>query len=165
MLIRPADDQDGEAIWRIVEPVIRAGETYAIDRDIRRDDAIAYWMGTGDAGWDQECFVAELDGVVMGTYYLRRNQGGGGGHVCNCGYMVSSDAQGKGLGRTLCKHSMIAARNAGFTAMQFNFVVSTNTGAVALWRELGFDIVGTVPKGFDHPEKGLVDALVMHRTL
>ncbi|MEP3420988.1 MAG: GNAT family N-acetyltransferase [Erythrobacter sp.] len=165
MLIRPANDQDGEAIWRIVEPVIRAGETYAIDREITRDDAIAYWMGTGDAGLVHECFVAELDGVVLGTYYLRRNQGGGGGHVCNCGYMVSSDAQGKGLGRTLCEHSMIAARNAGFTAMQFNFVVCTNTGAVALWRKLGFDVVGTVPKGFDHPEKGLVDALVMHRNL
>ena len=101
----------------------------------------------------------------MGTYYLRRNQAGGGAHVCNCGYMVAPEARGHGVARAMCEHSMEAARRQGFRAMQFNFVVSTNVGAVRLWENLGFEIVGRLPSAFDSPSQGLVNAYVMFRTL
>ena len=160
VLIREVTQDDHDAIWRIIGPVIREGETYAIDRDISREDALAYWTGAG-----QHCFVAEDGGEVLGTYYLRRNHGGGGSHVCNCGYMVLPEARGKGLARTMCEHSLRMARELGFSAMQFNFVVATNLGAVALWTKLGFETVGRLPDAFEHPREGLVDALVMSRKL
>lgn len=160
ILIRAATLDDADAIWRVIEPVLREGETYAFDRDWSREDALAYWMGA-----DKSCFVAEVDGKVLGTYYLRTNYGGGGAHVCNCGYMVAAEARGQGLASAMCEHSLEVAKRQGFRAMQFNFVVSTNEGAVRLWQRHGFAIVGTQPKGFDHPTKGLVDAYVMHQEL
>src|SRR5262245_23541291 len=123
-------------------------------------DAIAYWMGS-----DRETFVAEEEGRLVGTYYLRPNQLGGGAHVANCGYITASDAFGRGVGRRMCEHSLQHARDRGFRAMQFNFVVSTNTRAIGLWQHLGFDTVGRLPLAFSHPSHGYVDALVMFRTL
>jgi ribosomal protein S18 acetylase RimI-like enzyme len=123
-------------------------------------DALAYWLDT-----DKEVFVAEEDGRVLGTYYIRANQAGGGGHVANCGYMTHADAQGRGLARSMAEHSLDQARLRGFRAMQFNFVGSSNTRAVRLWQSLGFDIVGTLPGAFDHPANGFVDAFVMFRSL
>jgi len=158
--VRAAERGDAEAIWRILEPTIRAGETYAFDRDWSRGDALKYWMGA-----DKSCFVAQVEGQIFGTYYLRPNHAGGGAHVCNCGYMVAADARGKGIASQMCDHSLAEARRQGFRAMQFNFVVSNNAGAVRLWQRHGFEIVGTQPKAFDHPTDGLVDALVMHREL
>ncbi len=158
--IRPADGTDASAIWRIIGPTIRAGETYALDRDMTELQALAYWLGD-----DRETFVAEVDGQIVGTYYLRANQAGGGRHVCNCGYMTSAAATGRGVARAMCGHSMQRARELGYRAMQFNFVVSSNTRAVALWRSLGFEIVGRLPGAFDHPSLGFVDALVMFRPL
>jgi ribosomal protein S18 acetylase RimI-like enzyme len=160
MLIRPALPGDDPAIWRILEPVIRAGETYALDRDMGEDAALAYWLGA-----DKEAFVAEEDGVVLGTYYLRPNQAGGGAHVCNCGYVTSAEATGRGVARQMCLHSLDHARARGYRAMQFNFVVSTNERAVRLWESLGFGIVGRLPLAFDHPRFGYVDALVMYQAL
>jgi ribosomal protein S18 acetylase RimI-like enzyme len=160
MLIRPATEKDRAAIWRIVEPVIRGGETYTLPRDMREADAMAYWCGP-----DRETFVAEEGGAIVGTYYLRANQQGGGGHVCNCGYMTAAGQTGKGIARRMCEHSLAHARSRGFRAMQFNFVVSTNERAVRLWQSLGFEIVGRLPRAFDHPRLGFVDALVMFRTL
>jgi L-amino acid N-acyltransferase YncA len=160
MRIRPAGAADGPVLWRILAPTIRAGETYALDRDMSERDALAYWLGD-----DRETFVAEEDGVIVGTYYLRANQAGGGRHVCNCGYMTSAAATGRGVARAMCLHSMERARELGFRAMQFNFVVSTNARAVALWQSLGFDIVGRLPRAFEHPALGFVDALVMFRSL
>jgi ribosomal protein S18 acetylase RimI-like enzyme len=144
----------------VIGPTIRAGETYALDRDMSESDALAYWL---DAG--KRTFVAEADGAVAGTYYLRANQAGGGAHVCNCGYMTALAATGRGVARQMCQHSLDHARSLGYRAMQFNFVVSTNTRAVALWRSMGFDIAGRLPLAFDHPAHGYVDALVMHRAL
>jgi len=158
MRIRPATSADHDAVWAILEPVIRAGETYALDRDMSRKAALAFWFGS-------EAFVAEEDGAVVGTYYLRRNQAGGGGHVCNCGYMVSPQASGRGVARKLCAHSLEEARRRGYCAMQFNFVVSTNERAVRLWQSMGFVEIGRVPGGFDHPVHGFVDALIMYRSL
>lgn len=160
MHIRPATPDDAAAIWAIVEPVIRAGETLTLDRDMTQADALAYWLDS-----DKEAFVAEDEGVILGTYYLRANQTGGGAHVCNAGYVTGGAATGRGVARAMCLHSLDHARARGFRAMQFNFVVSTNERAVALWQSLGFEIVGRLPGAFDHPAHGFVDALVMVRML
>ena len=160
MLIRPATASDDDAIWAILEPVIRAGETYALDRDMSRADAVAYWTGG-----DHETFVAEDAGRVVGTYFLRPNQAGGGSHVCNCGYVTAADSGGKGVARAMHEHSLQRARERGFRAMQFNFVISSNERAVRLWQSLGYETVGRLPAAFLSPSKGYVDALVMSRTL
>jgi len=160
MIIRPATPQDHAAIWCIIEPVIRAGETYTLPRDISEADGLAYWTGP-----DRETFVAEENGQIIGTYYLRANQQGGGRHVCNCGYMTATGSTGKGVARQMCGHSLDYARSRGFKAMQFNFVVSTNERAVRLWQSLGFETVGRLPRAFEHPRLGFVDALVMFRAL
>jgi len=110
-------------------------------------------------------FVFEHDGKILGTYYLTTNQEGPGKHVCNCGYMVSSDARGMGIARQMCEHSQGIAVTMSFNAMQFNFVASSNEIAVALWKKLGFDVVGTLPRAFNHPTLGLVDAFVMYKWL
>jgi GNAT superfamily N-acetyltransferase len=160
MPIRPAHPRDHDAIWSILEPTIRAGETYALPRDMQREEAIALWTGPG-----QETFVAEDDGAILGTYVLHPNQRGGGAHVANCGYMTAPDAGGRGIGRRMCEHSLQASRDRGFRAMQFNFVVSANARAIHLWQSCGFAIVGRVPAAFLHPRLGYIDALVMHRAL
>lgn len=116
-------------------------------------------------GPDKETFVAEDEGEIVGTYYLRPNQAGGGGHVCNCGYMTRPDAAGRGIASGMCRHSISHARRRAYRAMQFNFVVSTNEGAIRLWQRMGFDIVGRLPGAFRHPTQGFVDALVMFQTL
>jgi ribosomal protein S18 acetylase RimI-like enzyme len=160
MLIRPVRADDTAAIWSIIEPTIRAGETYALDPQMSEADALAYWLGT-----DKETFVVEEGGAILGTYYIRPNQAGGGAHVCNCGYITSAAALGRGVARRMCQHSLDHARRRGYRAMQFNFVVSTNDRAVRLWESLGFQIVGRLPLAFRHPTLGYVDALVMFRTL
>lgn len=160
MHIRPATQADASAIWAIIEPVIRAGETYAIDPGMDRTAALGWWMGP-----DKHVFVAEDAGGILGTYHLRPNQQGGGRHVCNCGYITAPQATGKGVARSMCEHSLATARTQGYRAMQFNFVISTNHRAVALWQRMGFEIAGTLPGAFRHPTQGFVDALVMYRAL
>ena len=160
MHIRPADMDDASSIWRIIGPTIRAGETYALDRDMTEADALAYWLGG-----DRETFVAEEEGEIVGTYYMRANQAGGGKHICNCGYMTSTAATGRGVARTMYQHSLDHARQCGYRGMQFNFVVSTNERAVRLWQAMGFEIVGRLPLAFHHPRFGYVDALVLFQTL
>lgn len=160
MLIRDARQEDGPAIAAIIMPTIAEGATYTLDRDLSEAAALSYWLGA-----DKETFVLEDSGDVIGTFYIRANQAGGGRHVCNCGYMTRGDAGGRGAGRFMCEQSMIIARARGFRAMQFNFVVSTNEGAVRLWQRLGFAVVGRLPGAFDHPRHGFVDALVMFRDL
>lgn len=123
-------------------------------------DALAYWLGG-----DRETFVVDDDGEVLGTYYIRPNQAGGGKHICNCGYMTRPDATGRGLARAMCLHSLDYARHRGYRGMQFNFVVASNSRAIALWQSLSFEIVGRLPQAFHHPSLGYVDALVMFRSL
>jgi len=160
MLIRTAHPEDASAIWSIIEPVIRAGETYTLDQNMSERDALAYWLGP-----DKETFIAEEDGVILGTYYMRPNQAGGGRHICNCGFITAANTMGRGVARQMCEHSLAHARSRGYRGMQFNFVVSTNERAVRLWQFLGFDIVGRLPLAFNHPTHGYVDALVMFRPL
>src|SRR5579864_8968902 len=85
--VRPAVGADADAIWGIVEPIIRAGETYTLPREMTREQALAYWHSPG-----HEVFAAEDNGAVVGTYYLHANQKGGGAHVANCGYMTATRA-------------------------------------------------------------------------
>lgn len=151
---------DRPAISAIIMPTIREGTTYTLDHDMSEDDAIAYWMAS-----DKETFVAEDDGSIVGTFYLKPNQAGRGRHVCNCGYMTLGTAAGRGVARFMCSQSIDLAKDRHYRAMQFNFVVSTNTRAVHLWESLGFDVVGRLPGAFDHPAHGDVDALVMYRLL
>jgi ribosomal protein S18 acetylase RimI-like enzyme len=158
--VRPAEAADDDAIWRVIGPAFRAGETYPLPRDISRDEALTYWRSPGHA-----VFVADDDGTILGTYYLRANQRGGGAHVANCGYIVDPAAMGRGVARAMAAHSFEEAKNRGFRAMQFNFVIGSNERAVRLWQSLGFTIVGRLPDAFEHPRLGFVDALVMVRPL
>ncbi len=158
MNIRPAVPADDDAIWAMLEPVFRAGETYCIPRDIGRDDALSYWSGT-----PHKVFLIEEAGRALGTYFLTPNQKGGGGHVCNCGFVTSGAAEGRGVARAMLSHALEAAESDGYRAMQFNFVVATNERAIAVWRDFGFDIVGRLPGAFLSPSHGYVDALVMYR--
>ena len=160
MEIRAATRADRDAIWKIFHEILAAGDTYALDPKMSREDALAYWFRA-----DTQTYVAEKDGTVVGTYILRPNQLGPGSHVANAAFIVASNAQGSGVGRAMAEHCLAEARQMGFRAMQFNFVVSTNAPAIHLWKQLGFKIVGTLPGAFRHPEKGYVDVHVMYRSL
>jgi L-amino acid N-acyltransferase YncA len=161
MNIRRATDADCDAIWKILHEVVSDGDTYALDPNISHHDALAYWFAPGT-----HTYVAEQSAVeIGGTYILRPNQLGGGSHVANAGFMVSASARGQGIGRAMAEHCLSEARRLGFRAMQFNYVISTNTAAIALWRDLGFKIVGTLPDAFKHPAKGYVEVYVMYRSL
>jgi ribosomal protein S18 acetylase RimI-like enzyme len=160
LAIRRAGAADAEAIWVILEPTIRAGETYTLPRTIEKEEALAYWFSP-----EHTVFVAEDDGEVVGSYYIRTNQRGGGAHVCNCGYMTAAREAGRGVATAMCAHSLEYAKAQGYRAMQFNFVVSSNEGAIRLWEKFGFATVGRLPKAFLHPRLGYVDALVMFRPL
>ena len=160
MKIRPAIEADRDAIWRIFHQVVAAGDTYALDPHMSREDALAYWFSSGS-----HTYVAEADGKINGTYILRPNQSGGGSHVANAAFMVPASARGEGIGRAMAEHCLSEARRMGFHAMQFNFVISTNTSAIRLWEELGFEIVGKLPRAFRHPARGYVDVYVMYRLL
>lgn len=158
MNIREAACGDFEQIWPIFREIAAAGETYAYPRDITKEQAAKLWMDT-----PRKTYVFEEAGVILGTYFIKTNQSGPGEHVCNSGYMVSSRARGRGLATAMCGHSQRMARELGYKAMQFNFVASSNEGAVRLWNKLGFATVGRLPRAFQHPTRGYVDALVMYK--
>jgi L-amino acid N-acyltransferase YncA len=158
--IRSAADSDGDAVRNIFQEVVTAGDTYAFDPKMSREEALAYWFGAGT-----HACVAENDRRVVGAYILKANQAGPGAHVANAAFMVAQDARGLGVGRKMAEHSLTEARRLGFRAMQFNFVVSTNASAIHLWQQLGFKIVGILPGAFRHPLAGYVDVYVMFRSL
>ena len=160
LTVREARADDADAIWTILEPMIRAGDTYTLPREMSREAALAFWFASG-----HEVFVAEEDGGLVGTYFLRANQAGGGSHVANCGYVTAAHAAGKGVARAMCAHSLEHAKSRGFRAMQFNFVVSSNERAVRLWKSFGFEIIGRLPEAFRHPSGNYADAYVMYRLL
>lgn len=168
--IRAATEADRDDIWKIFHAVIASGDTYPFDPQMSREAAMAYWFAPGT-----KIYVAELDCFkqssshdgrrIVGSYLLKPNQSGGGSHVANAAFIVSSDARGQGVGRAMGEHCLDEARRLGFRAMQFNFVVSPNESAVHLWQQLGFKIVGTLPGAFRHPNKEYVDVYVMFRSL
>ena len=158
LVVREARSSDAAVIWKIIEPVIRAGATYALPRDMSEEEAIAFWFSSG-----HHVFVAVDNGEVLGTYFLRANAKGGGDHVANAGYITAERARGRGIARAMAVDSVERARGLGFIAMQYNFVIATNEGAIQLWERLGFETVGRLPAAFRHPEEGFVDVLVMYR--
>jgi ribosomal protein S18 acetylase RimI-like enzyme len=159
--IRRFEPSDWDGVWKILEPVFRAGETYAFSPDITEVEARRVWIEAPLA-----TYVAEDEpGTIVGTYYIKPNQPGLGSHVCNCGYIVDEKSRGRGIASAMCEDSQRQAILMGFRTMQYNLVVSTNSGAVRLWKKLGFDIVGTLPGAFRHPMLGFVDAFVMFKQL
>lgn len=158
MKIRPATPADHDAIWSMLEPVFRAADTYAIDPSISREDALAYWTA-------EHAYIAKENGRLLGTYYIRRNQKGGGSHVCNCGYITARGSEGKGVARAMLAHSLIEAKRLGFEAMQYNFVLATNTRAIDTWKRAGFAEIGRIPRAFRLTGGDYTDALVLHRFL
>ncbi|MEW8183875.1 MAG: GNAT family N-acetyltransferase [Candidatus Thiodiazotropha endolucinida] len=161
MEIRKYKEADWSQVWPIIEKVFRAGETYPYSPQITEHEAQKLWVVM-----PQEIYVATAeDGEILGTYYIKPNQPGLGSHVCNCGYIVSANARGKGVASRMCEHSQQVAVDVGFRAMQFNLVVSTNEGAIRLWKKLGFQVIGTLPKAFKSKSAGYVDALVMYKEI
>lgn len=158
--IRQADNRDFDKIWPIFQEIVIRGDTYAFSPDTSKPEAYQLWMELPTA-----TYVAVHKGEIVVTYYVKPNQPGLGSHVCNAGFMVDSQAQGQGIGRALGEHSLVEARKLGFKAMQFNFVTSTNKRAVKLWLDLGFSIIGTLPKAFQHRKLGFVDVFVMYKLL
>jgi L-amino acid N-acyltransferase YncA len=160
MDIRLATEEDFDQIWPIFQEISEAGETYGYPRHTSKDQAIKLWIHI-----PRQTYILEEAGEILGTYFIKTNQAGPGDHVCNCGYMVSSMARGRGLATILCEHSQGVAIKLGYKAMQFNFVAASNEGAVRLWNKLGFVTVGRLPKAFNHPSKGYIDAMVMYKWL
>lgn len=160
MIIREANSTDWKKIWPFFHEIVTAGETYAYDPSTTYEQGEQIWMFA-----PRKTFVFEENEQILASYYLKTNQSGPGKHVCNCGYMVSSFARGKGLATAMCEHSQKVAIDLGYKAMQYNFVASSNQGAVSLWTKLGFDTVGRLPQAFEHPKLGFVDALIMYKWL
>ncbi|MGX9355640.1 N-acetyltransferase family protein [Roseobacteraceae bacterium S113] len=156
--VRSASPADEDVIWEMLRPVFRAGDTYAVDPGISREDALGYWLA-------EHVFLAEIDGTALGTFYIQRNRPGGGSHYCNCGFVTAPAAQGRGVARAMLEQALVRAGPLGFEGMVFNFVVANNTRAVATWEKAGFYIIGRVPGAFRHPQDGDIDALVMFRKL
>ncbi|WP_265521954.1 GNAT family N-acetyltransferase [Oerskovia flava] len=163
MILRDATSTDWPGIWRVLEPALRAGETYTYPRDIAEDEARTAWMLPAPA----RVLVAvdNTSGGVLGIAKYLPNHPGAGAHVANASFVVGHDAAGRGVGRALAEAVLAGARADGYRAMQFNAVVETNERAVRLWRSLGFEVLATVPEAFDHPVLGLVGLHIMHRAL
>lgn len=160
LFARIAIHEDAEALWGILEPMVRQGGTYVFSLDKTKESMMDYWMGA-----DKATFVVEKEGVVVGTFYLKANQEGLGDHICNAGFVVACDAEGQGLGRWMGEYAQVAAKSRGFRAMQFNFVIQSNQKAVHLWKSLGFSVIGEIPEAYRHPNLGLVPALIFYKKL
>ena len=158
--VRPAVEADRTAVWRIIKSVIAGGDTYVFDPETPEEDMLAYWFSP-----EKHVYVAEEDGEVLGTYWLKANQPGLGDHIGNGAYMVSPEAKGKGIGKMMALHSIEEARRIGYHAIQFNFVVKSNTVAVNLWKSVGFEVIGEIPDAICHKQYGLTNAYIMYRRL
>jgi len=160
MIIRKATLDDYDAVWEIFSNVIKTGDTYVFNPSTPKKDLEKHWFAPY-----MHTYVAVENNVILGTYILKPNQIDLGSHIANAGYMVNPSAQGRGVGRQLCAHSIDLAAQLKFRAIQFNIVVSTNKGAVGLWQKFGFDIIGTTPDGFLHSQLGFVDTYIMYKRL
>lgn len=160
MQITEMTEQDFKCFWPIFKEIVLAQETYAFDPNIGCEEAYLLWCKM-----PEKSFVLQEDGQILGSYYLKPNAAGPSAHICNCGYMVNPNSRGKGVARKLCQHSQQVAKELNYKAMQFNSVVSTNEVAVNLWKKLGFNIIGTIPKAYLHRKLGYVDSFIMHKFL
>lgn len=160
MNIREANEADRPAVWKIIREVIAGGDTYVFDPDTPEHEMLTYWFSP-----EKYNYVAELDGDIVGTFWLKENQPGLGSHIANAAYMVSPAAKGNGVGRRMADYSLEEAKRLGFEAMQFNFVVKSNEVAVRLWKSVGFEVIGEIPDAFRHRTNGVTNAYVMYRKL
>ncbi|RVV97832.1 N-acetyltransferase [Mesobaculum littorinae] len=160
LTIREIGREEEETVWRLLKPIVEAGETLCAPPGGGRAGGLAYWWPA-----TARVFLAEAEGTPLGTAYLRPNQTGGGAHVCNAGFATAPEAKGRGVARALLVRVLDEARAAGFAAMQFNFVVASNTRAIAIWESHGFEVVGRLPCAYRPLSGGEVDALVMYRRL
>jgi ribosomal protein S18 acetylase RimI-like enzyme len=160
MEIRLAKPTDHETVWEIFHRVIKTGDTYVYSPNTPKSSLNKIWFGE-----EMKTFVVEIEGLILGTYFLKPNQMDLGSHIANAGFMVHPEAFGKGIGKAMCGHCLETAKTLGYKGMQFNFVVSTNTIAIKLWKKFGFDIIGTIPDAFKHQRFGLVDAFIMYKKL
>ena len=158
--IRRATDNDKQSVWQIIKSVIAGGDTYTFDPETPEETMVEFWFSP-----EKRVYVAEENGEILGTYWLKANQPGLGDHVGNGGYIVSPNAKGKGIGRKMAVHSIEEARQLGFQSIQFNFVVKSNTVAVNLWKSVGFEVIGEIPDAFRHRQHGLTNAYIMYRKL
>lgn len=158
--ILAAQEKDFDEIWRIFYQVIIGGETYVNDESTTKTDARSKWLNES-----AKSFIAKIDDKIVGAYLIRPNQVGRGSHIANASYIVDEETRGNGVGKALALHSITTAKELGYKAMQFNFVVSSNEPAVKLWQSVGFKIIGTIPQGFKHKVLGFVDAYIMFREL
>ncbi len=154
---RGADDT---LVWAIIRPTVESGAYFCADPEGGIAGGLAYFWPDTARVW-----IAEEAGEPLGCFYLRPNQPGNGSHVCNAGYCTTGAARGRGVARRMLDASLDEARRQGFAAMQYNFVVATNTRAIEIWQRAGFQTVGRLPGAFRHPDKGRVDALVMFKEL
>ncbi|MEU5822125.1 MULTISPECIES: GNAT family N-acetyltransferase [Streptomyces] len=162
MLIREATPEDWPAIWPFFHEIVAAGETFTYPLDLQEADAADWWLLKPP---NRTVVAVDDEGTVLGTAKMNKNHMGNGSHIASASYMVAPRHSGQGVGRALCEYTIDWARTAGYRAMQFNAVVETNTAAVRLYESLGFEILGTLPEGFDHPAKGYVGIHIMHRKL
>lgn len=161
MNIRRFDkEKDAEAVWEILNLVVKGGDTLVFAPDSSKEKMLTYWSTD-----DKFAYVCEIENQIVGTFYIKANQPDLGSHVANAGYLVHPNQRGKGIAEMMCKFSLEEARCLGFKAMQFNIVISTNEVAVRLWQKCGFEIIGRIPKAFQHQKLGLVDAFVMYQWL
>lgn len=158
--ITKATEQDFDEIWKIFQPIVQAGGTYVYRPDISREEAVSIWF---DKTYDT--YLAKLDDKIIGAYVIRPGHRDLGSHISNAAYIITDKYRGNGYGEILGKHSITQAQKLGYKAMQFNYVVSTNKVAINLWRKLGFSIVGTIPRAYNHPKLGYVDIHIMHRKI
>jgi ribosomal protein S18 acetylase RimI-like enzyme len=157
---RPALPGDEDALWGVLEPVVRDGTTYPVDPAASRADVFAYWFAP-----DKQVIVAEIGDRIAGSYYIKPNSTGPAAHVANAGYMVHPDARRQGVARAMALDSFARAKAGGFRAMQFNLVIATNHAAISLWRAVGMGEVGRLAQAFSLPSGEYADALVMYRLL
>jgi GNAT superfamily N-acetyltransferase len=160
LTFRLANELDGSSLWELIKPIIRKGGTYVFLPNSSRDKMMNYWLNS-----DKKTYIAELEGEIVGTFYIKNNQPDLGDHICNAGFMVTQNQEGKGIGKEMGKFALSEAKRLGYQAMQFNFVLESNVHAVKLWKSLGFEILGKIPEAYRHPELGLVSALILYQRL
>ncbi len=158
--IRKSVATDAEYIWGILEPIIKEGDAFTYSPSSSKAEMLAYWLAE-----NKHTYTALIDKQVVGTFFIQDNQPGLGSHVANAGYATSPNFYGRGIARQMCQFSLEEARRLGYLAMQFNIVVKTNTRAVALWQQMGFNIIGEIPEAFQHQKLGLVNAYIMYQKL
>jgi ribosomal protein S18 acetylase RimI-like enzyme len=157
LVIRESNTEDHDDVWSIIKSVIAGGDTYVFDPNSTREKMIKFWFAP-----DKHTYVATDNNKIVGSFFIKDNQPDLGSHIANAGYMTSPEARGKGIGKAMGEFSLVEARRIGYKAMQFNIVIASNTAAVALWKKIGFDIIGEIPEAFNHKKLGITNAYIMY---